>query len=596
MTDNSEPAAPRRGFVAELFRGRLDPALLDVRRYDAAPLRMLPEEIEFLSRLEAFCRDEVDSGLIERENRVPDRVITGLQDIGAFAIRIPTRYGGLGLSTHTYHRALMLVSSAHASLGELLAAHQSIGLPQPLLVAGTEEQRREFLPRCSQEISAFALTEPEIGNDPFHVRTTATPDGTGGYVLDGHKTWVTNGTIADLIVVIADVPARPDHSGGLTALIVDAGSPGVSVEHRGTFLGVRGLENGVLRFDRVAIPAGRRIGAEGEGLDVALAAQDTGRLSLPAVCAASTKWSARIAREWCRERVQWGRPIGEHDAVAGKLGFVTSTAFALEAMVEVTGRLLDVDDTDTALDAELAKLFASEMAWRVADDLVQIRGGRGIETAASAVERGERGIPVEQQLRDLRVGRIFDGSTEALRTFLADAILASRAGPLPAQSPTKSDVVPGELLAHISAAAQISSQIDVQLALAVADGDRIDDRRRHLGRIVDIGAEIYAMTAACVYAGVRSDIGASAVELADAFCTAARIRIDTLLRRLDDHGPDDVDRAIARGALRGDHQWLDDGIVDPSTPGPWIAAVPSPGPGARRHIDHPMTAAGVTAP
>ena len=184
-------------------------------------------------------------------------------------------------------------------------------------------------------------------------------------------------------------------------------------------MGLRGIENGVTRFTNVRVPAANRIGREGEGLKIALTTLNTGRLSLPAMCAGSAKWCLKIAREWSDERVQWGRPVGEHEAVAGKIAFIAATTYALEAMVELCQRARRRGRNDIRIEAALAKLYGSEMAWLIADELVQIRGGRGYETAESLAARGERGVPAEQVLRDLRINRIFEGSTEIMHLLIA---------------------------------------------------------------------------------------------------------------------------------------------------------------------------------
>lgn len=558
-------------FGNELFLGRLRLDVID----SLSSFDLDADSEAFLGRLRTFCEEKVDARLIEREDRIPDEVVNGLKDLGAFAIKIPVEYGGLGLSGAAYHRALMIVSSTHSSLGELLAAHQAIGLVQPLQLFGTDEQKAALLPRCVREVSAFILTEPDIGNDPFRMRTTATPTG-DGYILDGVKSWATNGVLADFLVVMAEVPGV-----GMSAFVVEGDAPGVTVQHRNSFLGLRGLENGVIRLHQVAVPRDRLVGPEGQGLEVALAAQDTGRLSLPAVCAAAAKWSLKIAREWSRVRVQWSKPIGEHEAVASKIAFIASTAFALEAVVEVSGRHADNGRFDTRMEAELAKLFASEKVWQVADELVQIRGGRGYETAESAAARGERGVPVEQLLRDVRVGRIFDGSTEALRVFIAsdalglDDVLVGR----PARV---SEVAPsfGGLAQHVRfverAARRLATQIECDKGRW---GDRILERQLFLGRVVDIAAELYAMTASCVYAKA---LGESATELADAFCRQARRRVAELC----DHlwvNTDDHDRELASRVLADSYTWLEEGVLDASIEGPWIAE-PTPGPSVRPNL------------
>lgn len=594
----------RPSFGKELFLGRLRLDLIDPLPSVAAEAQHEGEE--FLVKLRTFCEEEVDGARIERESRIPDEVINGLKKIGAFGIKIPKKYGGLGLPAVYYHRALMLVGTTNPSIGALLSAHQSIGVPQPVKMFGTEEQRAEFLPRCAREITAFLLTEPDVGSDPARLAASAVPSADGqSYTLNGVKLWTTNGVLADLLVVMARVPETEGHRGGVTAFVVDGAAPGITVENRNAFMGLRGIENGLTRLTDVVVPARNRIGREGDGLKIALTTLNTGRLSLPAMCTAATKWCLGIAREWSGQRVQWGRPVAEHEAIGSKVSFLAATSFGLEAVLELSGRLADADRHDIRIEAALAKLYSSELSWQAADELVQIRGGRGYETAESLVARGERGVPAEQVLRDLRINRIFEGSSEIMRLLIAreavdqhlsvagDIIdpkadvkrkaraamsasafyarwlpgLALGKGQLPA---SYADY--GRLANHLRFVERASRKIARHTFYGMSRWQgRLEHRQMFLGRVVDIGAELFAMSAACVYArSLRAEHGDAAVELADAFCEQARVRVATLFARLW-RNSDYSDRNTVSRVMEGRYTWLEAGVVDPSIDGPWIA-------------------------
>lgn len=608
-------------FAKELFLGRfrLDlihphptPAVDDVRRGE-----------KFLATLREFCETKIDSARIEREGKIPDETINGLKELGALGMKIDAKYGGLGLTQVYYNRALSLVGTASPAIGALLSAHQSIGVPQPLKLFGTKEQKETFLPRLARtDISAFLLTEPDVGSDPARLATTAVPDG-DGYVLDGVKLWTTNGVVADLLVVMARVPASEGHKGGITAFVVEADSPGVTVEHRNAFMGLRGLENGVTRFHQVRVPAAHRIGPEGAGLKIALTTLNTGRLSLPAMCVGSGKWCLKIAREWSGAREQWGRPVAEHEAVGAKISFIAATTFALEAVVDLSSQMADENRNDIRIEAALAKLYGSEMGWLIADELVQIRGGRGFETADSLAARGERAVPAEQLLRDMRINRIFEGSTEIMHLLIAreavDAHLsvagdlidpdktladkgraAAKAGGFYARWLPKLVAGPGQLprtyqefgmlAGHLRYVERTSRKLARSTFYAMSRWQgRMETKQGFLGRIVDIGAELFAMSAACVraeYLRETDDHGREAQQLADVFCRQARIRIEELFGRLWTN-TDDLDRKVVSGVLGGSYTWLEDGIVDPSGDGPWIGDA-TPGPSMTDNVRRPI--------
>ena len=606
--ESRESGWDKPSFAKELFLGRFPLDLIHPfpKPSDAEEART----VAFLDKLREFL-DTVDGSVIERDAQIPDEYVKGMAELGCFGMKIPSEYGGLNMSQVAYNRALLMVSTVNASLGALLSAHQSIGVPEPLKLAGTPDQKRRFLPRCAAgAISAFLLTEPDVGSDPARLGSTATPVEDGqAYELEGVKLWTTNGVVAELLVVMARVPKSEGHRGGISAFVVEADSPGITVERRNKFMGLRGIENGVTRLHRVRVPAENLIGREGDGLKIALTTLNVGRLALPATVTGVAKWSVKIAREWSSERVQWGKPIGKHEAIASKLAFMAATTYALEAVLELSGQMADEGRNDIRIEAALAKLWASEMAGVVADELMQIRGGRGYESAESLAARGERAAPVEQMVRDLRINRIFEGASEIMRLLIAreavdahltaagdlakpDADLREKAAAavgasgfyakwLPklvfgeGQRPTAFNQF-GPLASHLRFVERSSRKLARNTFYGMARWQAgLEQKQAFLGRIVDIGAELFAMSATCVRAESQrvADpvVGGQAYELADIFCQQATLRVEALFHALWTN-TDSSDVRLANDLLEGRYTWLEDGVVDQSEgTGPWIA-------------------------
>jgi alkylation response protein AidB-like acyl-CoA dehydrogenase len=606
--ESRESGWDKPSFAKELFLGRFPLELIH-----PFPKPSDEEEVRtraFLDRLRSFL-DTIDGSVIERDAQIPDEYVKGLAELGCFGMKIPTEYGGLGMSQVAYNRALVMVASVHPSLGALLSAHQSIGVPEPLKLAGTPEQKRKFLPRCAAgAISAFLLTEPDVGSDPARLASTATPvDDGAAYELEGVKLWTTNGVVAELLVVMARVPKSEGHRGGISAFVVEADSPGITVERRNKFMGLRGIENGVTRLHRVRVPAENLIGREGDGLKIALTTLNAGRLSVPASATGSAKWSLKIAREWSGERVQWGKPLAKHEAVASKISFIAATTYALDAVLELSAQMADEGRNDIRIEAALAKLWSSEMACLIADELLQIRGGRGYETAESLAARGERAVPVEQTLRDLRINRIFEGSSEIMRLLIAreavDAHLAAagdlakpdtglrqKAAAAVGASGFYAKWLPqlvfgegqrpraysefGPLASHLRFVERSTRKLARNTFYGMARWQaKLEQRQGFLGRIVDIGAELFAMSAVCVRAeGQRAAdaaVGRQAYELAEAFCEQATLRVEALFQALWAN-TDSTDVRLTHDVLEGHYTWLEEGVLDQSEgTGPWIA-------------------------
>src|SRR5687768_8337406 len=614
MADNSEALATEKeardvaesaretewehpSFVRELFLGRFQWDLIHPHPpEDAAEVaRAKP----FMDKLRAFM-ERVDSEEIDRTGEIPESLVQELREMGAFGIKIPTEYGGLGLSQTSYIRAMELVTSKDGSLVALLSASQSIGVPQPLKLFGTAEQKQRFFPRLAKgAISAFALTETDAGSDPANLRTTATPTADGShFMINGEKLWCTNGTRAELFVVMARtadkiVDGKPKKQ--ITAFIVDAKTPGISVKHRLRFMGLKAIENGVISFKDVKVPRENILWGEGKGLKLALITLNTGRLTLPAGCAGAAKSMLRVARDWAGTRVQWGQPIGKHEAVAQKLAKMASMTFAMEAIAELASALADKGGYDIRLEAAIAKMYNSEAGWRIIDDTLQIRGGRGYETAESLERRGEAPIPVERAMRDFRINLIFEGSSEIMRLFIAREAVDTHlkvAGDIIDKGVPMSQKLAafakagafyatwyptrwvgwgrwprfgefGRLATHMRYAERTSRRLSRAIFHAMVRlGPKLERRQMVLFRAVDIGAELFAMSAACSRAHMlaKKQGRKEAVELADLFCLESRHRIAQHFR--DFFGPND-DRLykVSQRVLKGEHAWLEEGIV-----------------------------------
>ena len=325
----------------------------------------------FVAKLKAFLEENYDADEVDKSGEIPDSVLKGLAKLGCFAMKIPKQYNGLGLSQVNYNRALHLTGSYCGNLTALLSAHQSIGVPQPLLMFGTDEQKEKFLPRFRDgAISAFALTETNAGSDPRAITTAATITEDGShYVINGEKLWCTNGTKANVIVVMAVTApkmVRGKERKQITAFLVEMDTPGVEVLHRCRFMGLKALYNGVIRFTDVKIPKENMILGEGDGLRLALKTLNTGRLSIPAGVTGNSKWCMKINRKWTNERVQWGHPIGEHETIAGKQAKIASDTFAMDAVWKVASTMADDKHFDIRLEAAIAKTVQHRSPLRTA--------------------------------------------------------------------------------------------------------------------------------------------------------------------------------------------------------------------------------------
>ncbi|OYT19674.1 MAG: hypothetical protein CCU26_10380 [Nitrospira sp. UW-LDO-01] len=425
-----------QSFMTGLFAGKPDFSLL-----------LTPEETpedkavweQFRPRLETFLMTQVDPDEIERTGKIPDSVIKGLFAIGAFGMKIPQQYGGLGFSYTNYGRALMLMASWSNALALTVAVPQSIGIAMPILMFGNEDQRRTYLPLVAREaVSAFALTEPLTGSDAANIATTAILDSTGTtFVVNGEKLWCTNGPIARYVTLIARVPAKRTQQNGQpgwkpvlngkgaddlvhTAFILDMQTAGVRIRQHCQFEGCHGIENAHMTFTDVHIPTENVIGEVGRGLKYALTILNIGRaVSIPAICLGMAKQAWQPTLDQANQRVTFQKPLGTRQTQRMRLGVMASNLIAMEALALTVWRMADQHAFDVRIEAALAKLFCSEQTIRFLKNAQVIFGGMGYETAHSKWLRGEPAFGIEQLVRDAEMYRIGEGATDILRPFVA---------------------------------------------------------------------------------------------------------------------------------------------------------------------------------
>lgn len=597
-------------FVGDLFLGKLNLDL--IHPFPEQPAADKAEADEFLAKLERFLAENVDSDKIDEQGEYDYELFEGFNKLGAWGMKIPKEYGGLGFSATNYNRAIGLVATWCGSSVAWLSAHQSIGVPQPLKLFGTAEQKKKWLPRLANgAISAFALTEPGVGSDPAKMQTIATPSPDGkGWILNGEKLWCTNGLKAELLVVMARTPSKVvkgKEKKQITAFVVETNSPGVEIKHRCQFMGLRGIGNVLIGFKDVFVPNENILWGEGLGLKLALITLNTGRLTIPAGCAAISRRMLEIAKEWGSERVQWGAPIAKHDAIASKIAWMASHTFAMESIVWLTSGLADRGDVDLRLEAAMAKLFNTEVAWKCIDELVQIRGGRGFETAKSLKARGEKGYPVERIMRDMRINRIFEGTSEIQHLFIAreavDPHMKRGFKILQPETPTGEKLAAaaaagvhyaawypskylgwsrfpkfgefGKLTTHMGYIERSSRKLARSIFHAMMRYQaKLERKQMVLFRVVDIGTDLFAMAASISYATMLAKKGGdmkNALDLADVFCKEARMRIDYNFEHLFDNHDEESYKLVMK-LIKGDYDWFKgqmvEGNFDPAMPTP----------------------------
>jgi alkylation response protein AidB-like acyl-CoA dehydrogenase len=575
-----------KSFMKEIFLGKF--------RYDwIAPFPETAPSAEFLAwaaKVKEFFETKVDPIAIDATGEYPAEMLDGLRALGAFGIKTPKEYGGLGFNQVEYGLAMELMGRYDASVLALLSAHQSIGVPTPVKLFGTEEQKKRFLPRTAKgAISAFALTEPDVGSDPGKLTTSCVKNADGNYVLNGMKLWCTNGTIAELMVVMA----RDPETKKISAFIVEANTPGIRVVHRCRFMGLKALANALIEFKDVVVPKENLLSKEGDGLKIALTTLNTGRLSIPSGVAGGSRDAIRACREFALDRVQWGAPVGRHEAISHKLASMAGITWAMESVTRLANELAHRPGYDIRLEASASKEWCTTRHWDLLDTAMQIRGGRGYEMESSLIARGIKPENTERAMRDARINRIFEGSSEIMHLFMArealdkhlqvsgdfvkpKSTMGQKMGALPNMIKFYAVWYPtlflglftmfkyrdaGALGTHL----RFAERATRRLARTVFHGmvvhqAKLEKKQGFLFRAVEIANEIFAISASTARAQKlkqRNDPSWKEAEaVADLFARGARRRINDWFR---DMWKNDDDFAYKSGiaVLEGKHAWLE---------------------------------------
>jgi acyl-CoA dehydrogenase family protein 9 len=374
------------------------------------PSRAEADEVHaVLEAFRRFAAKNIDSAQLDRDGEVSPAILAGLKELGLFGLLVPTTHGGSGFRMTAYARAIQEVASVDASLAMTLSAHESLGIAA-ISIFGSEDLKARWLPKLAsgELVAAFALAEIGAGSDAASIQTRADLDG-DAYVVTGEKAWVTNGGIADVLIVFARTsPADEGAKPRLTAFVIERG-PGVTSGPNEEKLGVRGVSTTLVTFDKVRVPRDQILGEVGRGFRVAMEVFTRARLSLASSCLGKGKRLLRMSVDRVSERKAFGRNISEFGLVRDKIAQMTSELFALESMTYLTTGLVDAGSSDFAVESAICKVFGSEVLWRVANEAQQIAGALGYM----------RSQPWERLLRDARIAMVYEGTNEILRCFIA---------------------------------------------------------------------------------------------------------------------------------------------------------------------------------
>jgi alkylation response protein AidB-like acyl-CoA dehydrogenase len=408
------PDKKTASFVRSLCLGRIEEEIL--LPYPEPTVQEKETLAAVLATLKAMLGGrEKDFAAWDAAGEMPQGFVRELADAGLFGLVVPEAHGGIGFGATAYARVLQEIGRYDGSVAVTVGAHSSIGM-RGLLLFGTEDQKARFLPRLAtgELVAAFCLTEPGAGSDAAGIRTTAVRDG-DDWVLNGEKIWITNGGIAGFFTVFAKTSL--EGRGHITAFIVTRDAPGVSVGPHEDKMGIRASSTTSVAFENVRVPSAQVLGEVGKGFKVAMRILNAGRTGLGGGSVGGMKRLIELAARHARERSQFGRPLATYETIRQKLGQMTLDCYAAESVVNLVAGLVDRGYEEVAVESAISKVLATEALWRTADEALQIAGGAGYM----------RELPYERAVRDSRVNRIFEGTNEILRLFVALAAVGDAA-------------------------------------------------------------------------------------------------------------------------------------------------------------------------
>ncbi len=406
------PDPSEMGFIKNLFWGNFREEM--VFPYPKADAEETARCDQLLAALDDYLRTEHPSVQIDQDQEIPRWVIDRLFELGVLGMTIPREFGGLGLGITSYNRVLERIGMSCGSTAVLVSAHQSIGC-KAVMLFGSEEQKKRWLPRLAKDwLSAFCLSEPNVGCDAGGQETRCEKSADGShYVLNGEKKWATSGAISGLFTVMAKQklvdPKTGKETEKISALVCTPDMPGVDIFQKNrSKCGIRGTWQARIRFRDVRVPKENLLHTEGRGLNVALSCLNYGRCTLSAGMLGGARRAMDQATKWSQTRHQFGRPLSDFEAMRARVANMSALVYAMDAMLYMTTAMLDRHDDDIMLETALCKVFCSEMGWRAVNDAVQIMGGESYMTENE----------IERIFRDSRINLIVEGANEVMHKFV----------------------------------------------------------------------------------------------------------------------------------------------------------------------------------